>query len=43
MNATKLEKKVKFHLNSDAFAAITVVIAKAPYCPTRGNPNKSCW
>ena len=31
-----LKKKVKFHLNSDAFAAITVVIAKAPYCPTSG-------
>lgn len=36
-----LKKKVKFHFNSDAFAAITVVIAKAPDCPTRGNPNKN--
>ena len=31
-----LKKNVKFPLNSDAFAAITVVIAKAHYCPTRG-------
>ena len=31
-----LKKNVEFHLIGDVFAAITVVIAKAPYCPTRG-------
>ena len=36
MQQSLKKKNVKFHLNSDAFAAITVVIAKVPYCPTRG-------